>query len=64
MNIKSLRSDQIYRKVAQASPEDEMLASIATTYKFDARFKSYINQYSDEDLAEFLYSAIMHHIRR
>lgn len=44
--------------------DSEMLACIATTYKFDARFKSYINQYSDEDLTEFLYSAIMHHIKR
>ncbi|GIO99551.1 transcriptional regulator [Paenibacillus lautus] len=39
----------------------DMLTCIANTYKFDNRFKSYINQFSDEDLAEFLYDAIMHH---
>lgn len=40
----------------------ELLACIAHTYKFDARFKNYFNQYGNEDLADFLYSAIMHHI--
>lgn len=44
--------------------DPELLACIANTYKFDARFKNYINQYSDEDLAQFLYSAIMHHINQ
>ncbi|GMX61385.1 TipAS antibiotic-recognition domain-containing protein [Paenibacillus elgii] len=42
----------------------ELLACIANTYKFDARFKNYFNQYSNEDLADFLYSAIMHNINR
>ncbi|AWP27683.1 MerR family transcriptional regulator [Paenibacillus sp. Cedars] len=42
----------------------ELLACIAHTYKFDARFKSYFNQYGNEDLADFLYSAIMHNINR
>ncbi|MCJ8012226.1 MerR family transcriptional regulator [Paenibacillus sp. KQZ6P-2] len=42
----------------------EILACIANTYKFDARFKNYFNQYSNEDLADFLYSAIMHNINR
>ncbi|MBB3128338.1 DNA-binding transcriptional MerR regulator [Paenibacillus rhizosphaerae] len=42
----------------------ELLACIANTYKFDARFKSYFNQYSNEDLADFLYSAIMYNINR
>jgi hypothetical protein len=42
----------------------ELLACIAHTYKFDTRFKNYFNQYSNEDLAEFLYSAIMHNINR
>ncbi|WP_028609887.1 MerR family transcriptional regulator [Paenibacillus harenae] len=42
----------------------ELLACIAHTYKFDARFKNYFNQYSSEDLADFLYSAIMHNIDR
>ncbi|NQX48598.1 MerR family transcriptional regulator [Paenibacillus tritici] len=42
----------------------ELLACIAHTYKFDARFKSYFNQYGNEDLADFLYSAIMQNINR
>ncbi|MBP1994335.1 hypothetical protein J2Z66_005971, partial [Paenibacillus eucommiae] len=32
--------------------------------KFDARFKSYFNQYGNEDLADFLYSAIMQNINQ
>lgn len=43
----------------------ELLACIANTYKFDARFKNYFNQYcneEDKDLADFLYRAIMHNI--
>ncbi|KWX72633.1 MerR family transcriptional regulator [Paenibacillus riograndensis] len=42
----------------------ELLACIANTYKFDARFKNYFNQYSNEDLADFLYNAIMYNINR
>ncbi|MDQ0060531.1 MerR family transcriptional regulator [Paenibacillus harenae] len=42
----------------------ELLACIANTYKFDARFKNYFNQYSNEDFADFLYSAIMYNINR
>lgn len=42
----------------------ELLACIAHTYKFDARFKNYFNQYSTEDLADFLYRAIMHNINQ
>lgn len=42
--------------------DSELLACIAHTYKFDARFKNYFNQYSNEDLADFLYNAIMHNI--
>ncbi|MDQ0655992.1 MerR family transcriptional regulator [Paenibacillus sp. W2I17] len=42
----------------------ELLACIAHTYKFDARFKSYFNQYGHEDLADFLYSSIMLNINR
>lgn len=42
----------------------ELLACIAHTYKYDARFKNYFNQYGNEDLADFLYSAIMHSINR
>lgn len=42
----------------------ELLACIANTYKFDTRFTSYFNQYSTEDLADFLYRAIMYHINR
>ncbi|RCX18625.1 DNA-binding transcriptional MerR regulator [Fontibacillus phaseoli] len=44
--------------------DEELLACIAHTYKFDARFKSYFNQYGHEDLADFLYSAIMYNINR
>ena len=40
----------------------EFLVCIANTYKFDARFKSYFNQYSNKDLADFLYNAIMYNI--
>ncbi|PGP75990.1 TipAS antibiotic-recognition domain-containing protein, partial [Bacillus cereus] len=39
-----------------------MLTCIAYTYKFDNRFKNYINQFNNEDLAEFLYNAIIHYI--
>lgn len=42
----------------------EMLTCIANTYKFDSRFKNYINQFSNDDLTEFLYNAITHHIKR
>ncbi len=42
--------------------DSEMLTCIANTYKSDPRFQNYINQFSDENLAEFLYHAIMHHI--
>lgn len=42
----------------------ELLACIANTYKFDARFNNYFNQYSNKDLADFLYRAIMHNINR
>ncbi|MCM3494148.1 MerR family transcriptional regulator [Paenibacillus lactis] len=42
----------------------ELLACIAHTYKFDARFKNYFNQYGNEDLADFLYSAIMDNINQ
>lgn len=42
----------------------ELLACIANTYKFDARFKNYFNQYGNEDLTDFLYSAILYNINR
>ncbi|OZB92226.1 MerR family transcriptional regulator [Paenibacillus sp. XY044] len=44
--------------------DEELLACIANTYKFDSRFKNYFNQYGNEDLADFLYRAIMHNINR
>ena len=44
--------------------DTELLACIAHTYKFDARFKGHFNQYGNEDLADFLYCAIMHNINR
>ncbi|MGG4343014.1 MerR family transcriptional regulator [Paenibacillus lautus] len=53
------------KNLMQFMPCDtELLACIADTYKFDARFKSYFNQYGNEDLADFLYSAIMQNINR
>lgn len=39
--------------------DNEILKCIANTYKFDNRFKTYINQFSDEDLSDFLYRAIV-----
>jgi DNA-binding transcriptional MerR regulator len=42
--------------------DSELLACIANTYKFVNRFKNYINQFSNGDLADFLYKAIMYHI--
>ncbi|VTR62825.1 MerR family transcriptional regulator [Actinobacillus pleuropneumoniae] len=44
--------------------DEELLTCIAKTYKFDARFRNYFNQYSYEGFADFLYSAIMHNINR
>jgi DNA-binding transcriptional MerR regulator len=37
----------------------DILECIANTYKSDNRFKKYINQFSDKDLSDFLYQAIM-----
>lgn len=39
--------------------DSEILKCMAKAYKFDSRFKNYINQFSDEDLSDFIYSAIM-----
>lgn len=39
--------------------DKEILKCIANTYKSDSRFKNYINQFSDEDLSDFVYQAIM-----
>ncbi|AIQ74631.1 MerR family transcriptional regulator [Paenibacillus odorifer] len=51
------------KNLMQFMPCDkELLACIADTYKFDVRFNNYFNQYSNEDFADFLHSAIMHHI--
>ncbi|PEK62644.1 MerR family transcriptional regulator [Bacillus pseudomycoides] len=44
--------------------DSEMLTCIANTYKFDNRFKNYINQFSNEDLAEFLYNAIINYTNK
>jgi len=43
--------------------DEELLACIANTYKFDSRFKNHFNQYGNEDLADFLYNAIMYNIK-
>ncbi|RIX50083.1 MerR family transcriptional regulator [Paenibacillus nanensis] len=42
----------------------EVLKCIAHTYKFDARFQNYFHQFSREDLADFLYRAIIYNIDR
>lgn len=39
--------------------DNEILKCIAKTYKFDNRFKKYINQFSNEDLSDFIYKAII-----
>lgn len=39
--------------------DTDILECIANTYKSDNRFKKYINQFSDKDLSNFLYQAIM-----
>lgn len=41
------------------SCDNEILKCIANTYKFDNRFKNYINQFSNEDLSDFVYRAIV-----
>ncbi|WP_059053890.1 MerR family transcriptional regulator [Paenibacillus senegalimassiliensis] len=40
----------------------ELLGCLADTYKYDGRFKNYINQYSNQDLADFISSAIRYHV--
>ncbi|MGE6226397.1 MerR family transcriptional regulator [Paenibacillus chitinolyticus] len=63
-------SDEVQRLIGewkknlmQFMPCDtELLACIADTYKFDARFNNYFSQFGNENLADFLHSAIMHHI--
>jgi DNA-binding transcriptional MerR regulator len=39
--------------------DNGILKCIANTYKFDRRFKKYINQFSGEDLSDFIYRAII-----
>lgn len=39
--------------------DTDILECIANTYKSDSRFKKYLNQFSDKDLSNFLYEAIM-----
>ena len=43
--------------------DTEILKCIANTYKSDKRWKNYINQFSDEDLSEFVYQAIMYYCK-
>ncbi|MGN7938929.1 MerR family transcriptional regulator [Metabacillus sp. 22489] len=43
--------------------DTEILKCIANTYKFDNRWNNYINQFSDEDLCEFVYQAIMYYCK-
>lgn len=44
--------------------DEELLACIAHTFKFDARFQNYFNQYGKEDFPDFLYRAIKHNLNR
>jgi DNA-binding transcriptional MerR regulator len=44
--------------------DTEILECIANTYKSDNRFKSYINQFSNEDLSNFIYQAIMYYCKK
>ncbi len=39
--------------------DKDLLRCIAESYKFDNRFKKYINQFSDGDLSDFIYKAII-----
>ncbi|ODU55733.1 MAG: MerR family transcriptional regulator [Clostridium sp. SCN 57-10] len=39
--------------------DNQILKCIAKAYKFDNRFRKYINQFSDEDLSDFIYKAII-----
>lgn len=43
--------------------DTEILECIANTYKSDKRWKNYINQFSNEDLSEFVYQAIMYYCK-
>lgn len=43
--------------------DTEILKCIAHTYQSDKRWKNYFNQFSDEDLSEFVYQAIMYYCR-
>jgi DNA-binding transcriptional MerR regulator len=44
--------------------DTDILECIANTYKSDNRFKKYINQFSDKDLSDFLYQAIMYYCQK
>jgi DNA-binding transcriptional MerR regulator len=44
--------------------DKEILECIANNYKFDNRFKKYINQFSDEDLSDFIYRAILEYCNK
>ena len=39
--------------------DKEILKCIANAYKFDNRFRNYINQFSNDDLSDFIYQAII-----
>lgn len=41
--------------------DNEILMCIARSYKFDNRFKRHIDQYSDGDLSDFIYRAVIHY---
>lgn len=43
--------------------DKEILECIADNYKNDNRFKNYLNQFSNEDLSDFIYQAIMYYCK-
>lgn len=64
-------SDQVQKLIAEwksyieqnMTCDTEILICIANTYKSDKRWRKYFNQFSDEDLIEFVYQAIMYYCK-
>jgi DNA-binding transcriptional MerR regulator len=64
-------SDEVQKLIAEwksyldqtMTCDTEILKCIANTYKSDKRWKNYFNQFSDEDLSEFVYQSIMYYCK-
>lgn len=64
-------SDEVQKLIAEwksyleqnMACDTEILKCIANTYKSDKRWKNYFNQFSDEDLSEFVYQSIMYYCK-